>query len=221
MCDIIDRFAQLHPEDKAIFIADRGYVSLNVFAHAIENGVFFLIRARDPSCKSILSNLDLPDEPEFDITFERWLTRRNTNTIKTQPEVYKSIASRVFDYLEPKSKKIYYISFRIIKFLLPNGSAEYIYTNLPKEDFTLDEVRGLYNRRWGIETSFRDIKYAAGMLFFHSRKKQLLLQEIYAKLILYNFSSNHRLPQPIIGFIGGRDCGGLLESFIVVVVCYF
>ena len=27
-----------------------------------------------------------------------------------------------------------------------------------------------------------------GMLFFHSRKKQLLLQEIYAKLILYNFS---------------------------------
>ena len=26
------------------------------------------------------------------------------------------------------------------------------------------------------------------MLFFHSRKKQLVLQEIYAKLILYNFS---------------------------------
>ena len=26
------------------------------------------------------------------------------------------------------------------------------------------------------------------MLFFHNRKKQLVLQEIYAKLILYNFS---------------------------------
>ena len=65
---------------------------------------------------------------------------------------------------------------------------EYIYTNLPKEEFTLDEIRELYNRRWGIETSFRDIKYAAGMLFFHSRIKQLVLQEIYAKLILYNFS---------------------------------
>ena len=51
-----------------------------------------------------------------------------------------------------------------------------------------EEIRDLYNRRWGIETSFRDIKYAAGMLFFHSRKKQLVLQEIYAKLILYNFS---------------------------------
>ena len=83
MCDMIDRFAQLHLEDKAIFIVDRGYVSLNVLAHAIENGVFFLIRAWDPSCKRTLSNLDLPDEPEFDLTFERWLTRRNTSIIKT------------------------------------------------------------------------------------------------------------------------------------------
>lgn len=115
-------------------IADRGYVSFNVFAHAIENGVSFLIRAREPSCRSILSKLELPDEPEFDITFERWLTRRNTNTVIAQPEVYKSIASRIFDYLEPKSKKIYYISFRIIKFLLPNGSAECIYTNIRKTD---------------------------------------------------------------------------------------
>lgn len=41
--------------------------------------------------------------------------------------------------------------------------------------------------RWGIETSFRDIKYAAGLLFFHSKKKDLVLQEIYAKLILYNY----------------------------------
>lgn len=41
--------------------------------------------------------------------------------------------------------------------------------------------------RWGIENSFRDIKYAAGLLFFHRRKKELVIQEIYAKLILYNF----------------------------------
>ena len=64
----------------------------------------------------------------------------------------------------------------------------WLFTNLQEDDFSIDEIRDLYNRRWGIETSFRDIKYATGMLFFHSRKKQLVLQEIYAKLILYNFS---------------------------------
>lgn len=188
LCDMIDRFAECHPEEKALFIADRGFAAMNVFAHAIENNAFFLIRGREPKAKSFLSTIDLPDAPEFDIIFERWLTRKNNKTVKAEPEVYKHIADRVFDYLEPKSRKLYYISFRIIKFQLPNGSAEYIFTNLPREDFSIDEIRDLYNKRWGIETSFRDIKYAAGMLYFHSRKKDLVLQEIYAKLILYNFS---------------------------------
>ncbi len=186
--EMVDRFSQLYPAQKALFIADRGFVSFNVFAHAIENNAFFLVRAREPNSRSMLSTIDLPDQPEFDITFERWLTRRNTKTVKAQPDIYKSIASRVFDYLEPESKKLYYICFRIIKILLPNGTAEYLYTNLPKEDFSILEIRDLYNRRWGIETSFRDLKYAAGMRFFHSKKKELILQEIYAKLILYNLS---------------------------------
>jgi len=38
MCDMIDRYAQLHPDDKAVFIADRGYVYFNVFAHAVYFG---------------------------------------------------------------------------------------------------------------------------------------------------------------------------------------
>ena len=164
LCDMIDHFSMSHPMEKALFIADRGFASFNVFAHAAENNAFFLIRAREKGPKSMLSKTDLP------------------------PEVFKTVASMIFDYLEPKSQKIYYICFRIIRILLPDGSSEYLYTNLPKEDFSLSEIRDLYNLRWGIETAFRDIKYAAGMLFFHSRKKQLVLQEIYAKLILYNFS---------------------------------
>ena len=187
MCDIIDHYTATNPMRKPLFIADRGFVSFNVFAHAIENNAYFLVRARETSSRSILATLKLPDSPEFDIIFERWLTRKNTKTVKAEPEVYKTIANRTFDYLEPKSKSIYYISFRIVSFVLPNGNTEIVYTNLPKEDFSTEELRKLYNMRWGIETSFRDIKYAAGLLFFHSRKKDLVIQEIYAKLILYNF----------------------------------
>ena len=187
-CDMIDHFAKTHPTEKALFIADRGFTSFNVFAHAIENNAAFLIRARDPGSRSLLGTIDLPDDPEFDITYERWLSRRNTNEIKAHPEIYKYISDRPFDYLELKDKDFYHICFRIIKLTLPNGTDEYLFTNLQEDDFSIDEIRDLYNRRWGIETSFRDIKYATGMLFFHSRKKQLVLQEIYAKLILYNFS---------------------------------
>ena len=42
--------------------------------------------------------------------------------------------------------------------------------------------------RWGIETSFRDLKYTVGLLHFHSKKVEYILQEIFASLIMYNFS---------------------------------
>lgn len=40
----------------------------------------------------------------------------------------------------------------------------------------------------GIETSFRDLKYAIGMVNFHARKENSILQEIYVSLVMYNFS---------------------------------
>lgn len=48
-------------------------------------------------------------------------------------------------------------------------------------------LSGLYNKRWGIETSFREVKYALGLNALHSKKRKLIQQEIYARLILYNF----------------------------------
>lgn len=174
LCDMIDRYAQQYPDRKPLFIADRGYVSFNVFAHAIENNSFFLIRARDSNSensRNMLNTLSLPDSDEFDITFERWLTRRNTKTVKAEPEVYKYLSNRIFDYLEPKSRKLYYICFRIVRFVLPNGNTETIYTNLPTEDFSTEELKELYRMRWGIETSFRDIKYAAGYYFFTAERR--------------------------------------------------
>ena len=39
----------------------------------------------------------------------------------------------------------------------------YITTNLPKEDFPVEEIKKVYAMRWGIETSFRELKYAIGL----------------------------------------------------------
>lgn len=46
------------------------------------------------------------------------------------------------------------------------------------------------NKKVGIRTeegAFRDLKYTIGMLYFHSANQNLIRQEIYASLILYNF----------------------------------
>lgn len=42
--------------------------------------------------------------------------------------------------------------------------------------------------RWGIETSFRDLKYTLGLLRFHSKKTEFIFQEVFAALTMYNFA---------------------------------
>ena len=99
----------------------------------------------------------------------------------------------VFDYLPPKSRKkdpvrFYKLSFRIVRFPISNDTYETIITNLPTDKYPAEEIKRLYSLRWGIETSFRDLKYTMGMLDFHSKKVECIQQEIYAHLIMYNFA---------------------------------
>ena len=54
--------------------------------------------------------------------------------------------------------------------------------------FDIDEIKHLYHLRWGIETSFRELKYAVNLNAFHSKKHNSIKQEIYARLLFYNFS---------------------------------
>ena len=41
--------------------------------------------------------------------------------------------------------------------------------------------------RWGIETSFRELKYSVTLLHLHSKKVDFIYQEVFAKLTMYNF----------------------------------
>jgi len=63
MCDMIDRYPG---HSKTLFIADRGYENYNIFAHVQENGMFYLIRAKDITSNGIVSSLKnhLPDDQE-------------------------------------------------------------------------------------------------------------------------------------------------------------
>ena len=47
----------------------------------------------------------------------------------------------------------------------------------------------LYGHRWGIETSFRELKHVLGAKNFHAKEREYIEMEIWARLILYNFCS--------------------------------
>lgn len=180
---------------KALLLADRGYESYNNLAHIQEKGWHFLIRVKD-NTTGITSGLDLPDTKEYDIPFHIQLTRKQTNNVKQllkDRNRYKSISSNArFDYLPQTSRKydparFYTLHFRIIRFPISDTMCETIITNLDADLFPTADIKRLYTMRWGIETSFRDLKHTLGLLHLHSKKVEFVLQEIFAKLTMYNF----------------------------------
>ena len=73
-------------------------------------------------------------------------------------------------------------------FKISDTAYETVITNLDSESFPPDELKRLYGMRWGIETSFRELKYTVGLLHFHAKKVENITQEIFARLIMYNFA---------------------------------
>ena len=190
LCSMIDR----SKIDNALLIADRGYESFNLMAHAQEKGWCFLIRIRDTG---IFSALDLPETEEFDLFVDLSLTRKQTNEVKSlflDRNHYRFIpASRTFDYLPERNCKhepavFYKLPFRVVRFRITDNTYETVVTNLDVVEFPPDELKKLYNMRWGIETSFRELKYTVGLLHFHAKKVEYICQEVFARLIMYNFS---------------------------------
>ncbi|WP_333791978.1 transposase, partial [Muricomes intestini] len=79
----------------------------------------------------------------------------------------------------------YELSFRIVRFPISASSYECIVTNLPADEFPAERIKKVYNARWGIESSFRKLKYSIGLSNFHTYKPEYIKQEIWAKLIAY------------------------------------
>lgn len=187
LTDMVDRSGLT---GKVLVIADRGYQSYNVFAHIIKKGWKFLIRVKDTKSQSMLSSFKLPDTGEFDMSIKRILTRKQTKAVKSQPDVYKILPSKsTFDYLNCEDNEFYPISFRVVRVALEDGSYQCFITNLDSTEASLEKVREYYHMRWGIETSFRQIKHAIALTHLHAKKVEYIVQEIFAKMIMYNFCS--------------------------------
>lgn len=183
--EIVDRYARA----PAIFIADRGYESYNSFAHVMHSNNKYLVRVKDiDSPTSMVNGMHVKNTGEFDIDVKRILTIKQTKETKEHPEIYKiMMTSNTFEFLD-KENPYYEFACRIVRFKITEDIYETIVTNLDRSVFNVEEIKALYNLRWSIETSFRELKYAVGLNAFHAKKKDSIKQEIYASLLFYNFS---------------------------------
>lgn len=188
LVEMVDRSDIAEP---VIVIADRNYEAYNTIAHIQEKGWNYLIRIRDH--KGIISKVTLPNTPEFDLSIDINLTRKQTKEMKAlmrdDPCSFRFLPSTAkFDYLPLKSNELYPLSFRIVRFSIGTDSFETIITNLDSSRFPPEKLQKLYAMRWGIETSFRQLKQTVGLRMFQAKKVEHIIQEIFARLIMHNFT---------------------------------
>lgn len=180
---------------KHLIISDRGYEGYNTIMHLCRTkNVDFICRARHG--KGAFRDVAKLPMMELDTDIRSEISTTQTNEDKAKGRIFLQTGSKKGKKNSPKTMITKWdfespcsFSFRVVRFLLETGEYETIITSLNRKDFPASEIKTLYHMRWGIETSFRDVKYSVGLINLHSKKDNLVEQEIYAAITMYNYCS--------------------------------
>ena len=175
-----------------ILLVDQGYEACNNLSHLEKKGWKYLIRLRDKN-QAVAHGLKLHDTVQFDIPVQITLGRQTVRQMEQQglvvPTSYYHVPSQMtFNGLEPKSAGFAALSFQIVRIERKNGDTELLITNLDPKCFPPAALKRLYTMRWGIETSFRSLKYAVRLIPLHPKKPDLVLQETFGSFLIFNFT---------------------------------
>lgn len=215
--EMIYRMYRIRNEiEKQIFLFDRGYPGYNLIAHLIRNGQFFLIRSTNTaSIGGTLWEKNANGKKEGSIKVTITLTRLYESTFKGKSgyEDYIYLPPGVkFDFLPEKSplkhggkrrcwrevKKAlkecsYSLSFRVVRVKIgKEGSKdeyETLITNLSEEEFSPEDLKELYFKRWSQETAFRELKHHEHLLYIHAKRTDFVIAEVYAAIMLHNMTA--------------------------------
>ncbi len=131
---------------------------------------------------------------EIDCTVNKIFTRRKLK-IHQGNNQYHFVQDQNFPGFDENGE--YQVQFRLVKVQIKHqensqdedDDYEYLITNLPEDRFSIQDLRHLYKSRWSIETAFGELKRIIGLIAIHARKQELIHQEVWAALTLYNLSS--------------------------------
>lgn len=189
---------RMNETEPFIVVMDRGYEGFNNFEtlNRIPN-CHFVIRTKTGT-GGIREIAELPDkeidtEIEFTIvtTAKQFRLNENAHMINVHEGRYKEVLSPKTRYGKWDFESPCKVRYRVVKFKINDEESgkecwEVLVTNLNRFRFPINEMKKLYHKRWDIETSFRELKYALGAIQFHSKKPEFQYMELLANMIMFN-----------------------------------
>ena len=171
----IENIQDLITPEKSIFIFDRGYNAMELYANIMSMNSYFIVRLKDRNYIDDRYKITENDsEIQLEITKDR-LKKFHNKTLKE------------------KYSKIKHLNLRILTITLENGTTESLLTNILDKNFTIEDFQKLYNLRWGIETNYNTMKNRLNIENYTGKRKITIKQDIYSKFLKYNIFQYYRI----------------------------
>ena len=89
---------------------------------------------------------------------------------------------------------------------------------MDRKKFSVKDLKELYHLRWRIKTSFRELKYNIGVSNLHTVKDEFIIQEIWAKLTMYNFTMSIAL-SVVLPQMKNRKYAYVVDRSMAITIC--
>lgn len=155
---LLDQIDQLSPTD--LLLLDRGFPSRRLLFELMARDIPFVVRM------TAGTSSDFAEVAAF--------MAKNVATDEVD-----------FTYMDPDCTPALVEKLRLVRDVDENGSGCVLVTNLmDTKAFTVQDLIDVYQRRWGIETAFKDMKMRYQIEGFHGSTPGMIEQEIVALMFL-------------------------------------
>lgn len=174
--DHIINTMELFKGKKVIYLADRNYDSVEMFAHLEDAGYNYIIRGKPNFFKDQIKLMKSNDEWITVKLDKAWMRRlkyaRSREIFAKNPEIKIRVVDYSYSYFDSKGNEV-------------KTEIRY-FTNLSQEEFSDHDIFNIYSKRWDIETSYKTLKTDLEWERYFSKNNDIEKCSIYAKVIFYN-----------------------------------
>ena len=166
----LENLKQRFDVKKMITIYDRGYSSIELMMKTIDLGSKFLIRLSKNVFKHQIEQMTTNDEII------------KINLINSRLNSFDD------EKLKEKARKMSRLEIRIALVDIGKNEPEILATNLNTEEFSTEDLKELYNKRWTVETGFDRLKNLIEIEDFSGTRRRIIEQDFHAHIFVYNLA---------------------------------